>query len=175
MPLHLDSGWVMKEIHELLNNNREYSKNFALSSLSSAPKRRLIVITCMDCRININNALGLEDGDANIIRNAGAIITEDVLRSLVISHHSFDTKDVLIIGHTNCGLSYVNQNEFTQKIVEKTGSELDNPIDFLGFKDLEKTILEQVRIVENHPWLKGRLNILGTVYDTETGKLKTLH
>jgi carbonic anhydrase len=156
---------------ELLQANLEFVKNFNLGDLAVRPRRRVAVLACMDSRILFERCLGLKPGDAHMIRNAGGIATEDALRSLIVSHHLLDTKEFIIINHTDCGLLRVREDELKQSLAEKMGTSAGAPAHFYAFDDLEKNVREQVRQVKSHPWIPRQIPVRGFVYDVKTGKL----
>jgi carbonic anhydrase len=156
---------------ELLQANLEFVKNFDLGDLAVRPRRRVAVLACMDSRILFERCLGLKPGDAHMIRNAGGIATEDALRSLIVSHHLLDTKEFIIINHTDCGLLRVREDELKHSLAEKMGTSAGAPAHFYAFDDLEKNVREQVRQVKSHPWIPRQIPVRGFVYEVKTGKL----
>ena len=161
----------MSVADELLQANLEFVKNFNLGDLAVRPRRRVAVLACMDSRILFERCLGLKPGDAHMIRNAGGIATDDALRSLIVSHHLLDTKEFIIINHTDCGLLRVREDELKQSLAEKMGTSAGAPAHFYAFDDLEKNVREQVRRVKSHPWIPRQIPVRGFVYDVKTGKL----
>ena len=162
----------MSVADELLQANEVFARNFNLGELSHRPKRKVAVLACMDCRIPLENCLGLKPGDAHMIRNAGGIATEDALRSLIISHHLLDTQEFIIINHTDCGLLKVKEYELRQRLAEKMGAIASEPAHFHGFDDLETNVREQVHRVRSHPWIPKQIPVRGFIYDVKTGRLK---
>jgi carbonic anhydrase len=156
---------------ELLKANAEFVKNVDLGDLAVRPRRRLAVLACMDSRILFERCLGLQPGDAHMIRNAGGIATDDALRSLIVSHHLLDTEEFIIINHTDCGLLKINEYELRAKLAEKMGTIASEPSHFYGFDDLEKNVREQVQRVKSHPWIPKHIPVRGFIYDVKTGKL----
>lgn len=137
---------------------------------SPRPQRRLVVVTCMDTRLDPYKALGLAAGDAHILRNAGGIVTEDVIRSLVLSSHTLGTRELMLISHTDCGLLNLPEEKLVDELEQRTGSAAVSPGEFHAFADLEANVRRQVRRVRNHPWLQ-HLTTRGFVYDVAAGKL----
>jgi carbonic anhydrase len=156
---------------ELLTANEEFVKNFNLGDLAVKPRRRVAVLACMDSRILFERCLGLEPGDAHMIRNAGGIATDDALRSLIVSHHLLETQEFIIINHTDCGLLKVNEYELRSHLTSKMGAIASEPSHFYGFYDLEKNVREQVQRVRSHPWIPKHIPVRGFIYDVKTGKL----
>jgi carbonic anhydrase len=157
---------------ELLQANEIFARNFTLGGLSHRPQRKIAVLACMDCRIPLDDCLGLKPGEAHMIRNAGGIATEDVLRSLIISHHLLDTQEFIIINHTDCGMLKVKEYELRAKLTEKMGTVASEPAHFYAFDDLEENVRRQVQRVKAHPWIPKHIPVRGFIYDVKTGKLK---
>lgn len=161
----------MSVIDEVLKANEEYYRTFASGLLPVQPQRKLAVLTCMDARIHIAGILGLEHGDAHIIRNAGGIVTEDTLRSLLISHHLLGTQEFMIIGHTDCGMLTFRDEELRKRLLRETGAAVVSPAHFYAFSDLEDNVHEQILKVRSHPWIPQIITVRGFVYDVRTGRL----
>jgi len=161
----------MSEIDNVLKWNEEFARHFTLRDLSRRPARRLAVLACMDARLNVEQALGLAPGDAHIIRNAGAIVSDDVLRSLVLSHHELGAREIMIVGHTECGVLGLDDRELRSRLEVQFGP-AQIPQSFLGFANLENSIREQMRQVRSHPWLRERVVVRGFAYDVKTGMLR---
>jgi carbonic anhydrase len=157
---------------ELLKANQEFVKNFNLGDLAVKPRRRVAVLACMDSRILFERCLGLEPGDAHMIRNAGGIATDDALRSLIVSHHLLETREFIIINHTDCGLLKVKEYELRSHLTGKMGAIASEPSNFYGFDDLEENVRAQVQRVKSHPWIPKHVPVRGFVYDVKTGRLK---
>ena len=161
----------MSEIDNVLKWNEEFARHFTLRDLSKRPARRLAVLACMDARLNVEQALGLAPGDAHIIRNAGAIVSEDALRSLVLSHHELGAREIMIVGHTECGVLGLDDCELRSRLEVQFGP-AETPKSFHGFPNLENSIREQMRQVSSHPWLRARVVVRGFAYDVKTGMLR---
>jgi carbonic anhydrase len=157
----------MPAVEELLRANAAYAESFTKGDLEAPPRRRFAVVTCMDARLVPPAALGLEEGDAHVIRNAGGLVTDDVLRSLAISHWELGTQEVVVIAHTRCGLLTLDNAKLRAKI----GDAADG-VDFLPFRELETSVLESVRRVRESPLLPESFAASGMVYDVETGRLR---
>jgi carbonic anhydrase len=125
----------------------------------------------MDARQAIFDMLGLKPGDALIIRNAGGIVTDDVLRSLIVAHHLLSAREVMVINHTECGLLTFKDDEMRARLRQTTGSDAETPGHFHSFSDLEQNIRTQVQKVKSHPWLPTSLTARGFIYDVKTGRL----
>jgi len=159
------------ELAEVANDG--FARTFPESdaALPPEPAQRLAVVTCMDARLDPYRMLGLTPGDAHVIRNAGGIVTDDVIRSLILSHHALGTREVMVINHTCCGLLNLNDQKFRQQLTELTGRDAEDLHTFHGFADLERNVREQVQRVTDHPWLSQRLAVTGYTYDVKTGRL----
>jgi carbonic anhydrase len=161
----------MAVIDELLAANQEYAARFTLGDLPLPPARKLAVVACMDARLTVSQVLGIKTGDAHIIRNAGGIVTEDALRSLIISHHLLGTQEIMIINHTDCGMLTFKDEELRSRLQQLTGTAVVAPAYFHAFPDLAANVREQVQKVRSHPWLPESISVRGFIYDVKTGKL----
>lgn len=161
----------MSVTDEILIANEQYSRNHVLKHLSPRPRKKVVIITCMDTRLSIKT-LGLETGDAHILRNAGGIVTDDVIRSLLISHYKLGTEEVLIINHTDCGMLTFTDEEFRGELQCQSGTASVSPTQFHAFKDVEKNVRDQLQKLKSHPWVKKEIGLRGFVYDVKTGRLK---
>jgi carbonic anhydrase len=158
----------MSAIDHLLQANREYVAGFP-GPRPVRPKLRLTVIACMDSRLDLFGALGLEIGDAHLIRNAGGVVTEDVLRSLAISQRKLGTQAVMLIQHTNCGMEGLDDAAFRAEIEAETGvaPTWDEP----GFSDVSANMRESIARVRECPWVPHRDEVRGFVFDVATSLL----
>ncbi len=162
----------MSVADELLKANEQFVKSFDLGNLAVRPKRHVAVLACMDSRILFERCLGLQPGDAHMIRNAGGIATDDAIRSLIVSHHLLDTQEFIIINHTDCGLLKVREYELRARLAEKMGVVASEPAHFYAFDDLEANVRQQIARVKSHPWIPKHIPVRGFVYDVKTGRLK---
>ena len=162
----------MSVADELLKANETFARNFTLGELSVRPKRRVAVLACMDSRILFEHCLGLEPGDAHMIRNAGGIATEDALRSLIVSHHLLDTQEFIIINHTDCGLLKVQEYELRAELTRKMGAIASEPAHFYAFDNLEENVRQQIQRVKSHPWIPKHIPVRGFIYDVKSGRLQ---
>jgi carbonic anhydrase len=163
----------MSVIDELLEANREYVKTFDRGDLPMPPGRRLAVVTCMDARIVPSRQLGLEEGDAHVIRNAGGR-ARDALRSLVISQRLLGTNEIAVIHHTDCGMLTFTNPDLHAKVKQDLGAD-SSGIDFLPFSDVEESVREDVAFLLSSPLIPGDVLIRGFVYDVRTGGLTEVH
>ena len=152
---------------EVLAANDRYADTFAKGGLPMPPGRRFAVVTCMDARLDPARFLGLEEGDAHVIRNAGGLVTDDALRSLVISHHLLGTQEALVIAHEDCGML-----TFTNDVLhDRLGADARG-IDFLPFANLDDSVRASVRRIRESPLLPDGFAATGFVYDVRTGALR---
>jgi carbonic anhydrase len=161
----------MSVIDNALRANDEYASGFALGDLAMPPKRHLAVVACMDARLTVEQMLGLDTGDAHIIRNAGGLASDDAIRSLVISHHLLGTREFMVINHTDCGMLTFRDDELRQRLEQDTGRQAAVPAHFHAFDDLEANVRKQVRAIREHPWIPEAIPVRGFVYDVRTGRL----
>jgi carbonic anhydrase len=159
------------EFARLLAENRRYTESFDRSALTAAPLSRLVIVACMDARLDVEETLGLRTGDAHIIRNAGGLVTDDVIRSLIVSLELLGTDEIVVIEHTGCGLHGVDEPALRAAVAATSGLPVDDvPIAFGGFGDLEQNVRAQVAILREHPLLR-RVPVHGLVFDVSTGRL----
>lgn len=139
---------------------------------SATPARSAVVVTCMDARIDAIRALGFEPGDAHVLRNAGAVVSDDVLRSLVLSQRLFGTRTVYVMAHTDCGLRKIDDDELAAELEAETGA--PPPFAFGSFRDLEEHVRTSVERVRSCPWLPNRDDVRGCVLDLSDGTVRTV-
>ena len=156
---------------ELLSANEAYASDFSKGDLPVPPGRRFAVVTCMDARLDPAKFLGLEEGDAHVIRNAGGLVTDDALRSLVISHWLLGTQEALVIAHTDCGMLTFTNEELRGKLAYETGAETSQ-LDFLPFGDLDESVRASIRKIADSPLLPDAFEAHGFVYDVESGRIR---
>jgi carbonic anhydrase len=154
----------MPVVDEVREANRSYASGFAKGNLPMPPGRKFAVVTCMDARLDPAKFLGLEEGDAHVIRNAGAVVTDDAIRSLVISHHLLGTQEALVIAHSDCGMLTFQDEELQDR--------LDTDIEFHAFPDLEDSVRNGVQKIRDSALLPDTFEAHGFVYDVETGELR---
>jgi carbonic anhydrase len=161
----------MSIIDQVLKSNAGYAEEFDLGLLPGRPLRKLAVVSCMDCRMTVEQILGLQPGDAHILRNAGGMVTEDILRSLLISHYMLGVEEFMIINHTQCGMMTFQDDDLRRKLIEQTGTATITPSGFWTFHGLEEHVREQIQKLTSHPWIPHTIPVRGFVYDVKTGKL----
>jgi carbonic anhydrase len=137
---------------------------------SRSPSRHLVVLTCMDSRIDVFEVLGLKNGEAHIIRNAGAMVTDDVQRSIALSQRYLGTVDVVLIQHTDCGMGRFDAGKFRRQLLEETGE--DPGWDVEGFDDVDESVRTQLGVLATSPWLRHDGQTVGLVYECDTGRLR---
>lgn len=164
----------MSKTDEALAANAEYARNFQLGHLPMPPARKLAILACMDARMSLEPMLGLKTGDAHIIRNAGGIVTDDALRSLIISQQLLGTEEVLIINHTDCGMLTFKEDDLRAKLEAQTRTAVVAPVHFHAFSDLEENVRQQIQKVQSHPWIPNNISVRGFVYDVKAGRLKEI-
>jgi carbonic anhydrase len=161
----------MSVIDEVLQSNEVYARTHELRRLTPRPERHLAILTCMDTRLSIRT-LGLKTGDAHIIRNAGGIVTDDSLRSLLVSHYLLDTQEFMVINHTDCGLMHTSEQDLRNRIQTRTGTAAIAPAFFFAFQNIEENVRHQLQKLRTHPWIPEKIIIRGFVYDVSSGKLR---
>ena len=163
----------MSVIDDVLAANELYSRTHELRNLTPRPAPKLAILTCMDTRLSIRT-LGLKTGDAHIIRNAGGIVTEDSLRSLIVSHHLLGTEEIMVINHTDCGLMHTSEQDLRTRIQNRTGTAAVSPAFFYAFENVEENVRHQLQKLRSHPWIPAAITVRGFVYDVSTGKLREI-
>jgi len=160
----------MTATDDLLRNNAAYAARFDKGALPRAPGKHVAVVTCMDARMDIFGILGLGEGDANVIRNSGGVVTDDVIRSLAISQRLLGTREVVLVMHTDCGMHGLADTEFRDRV--QSEARLRPPWATEGFADLEQALREGVARVRTSPFLPHTGAVRGFVYEVETGRLR---
>jgi carbonic anhydrase len=158
----------MAEIDRMLEANELWAQQFP-GSKPVRPARKVAVVACMDARIPLFGVLGLEIGDAHVIRNAGGVVTEDVIRSLTLSQHALGTREIVLVHHTECGLQTTDDVSFADAVERATGRR--PPWAARTFADVDDDVRESIRLIEESPYLLSH-EVRGTVYDVATGRLR---
>ena len=159
------------EYARLLAENDRYTEAFDRSALTASPLSGLVIVACMDARLDVEEALGLRTGDAHIIRNAGGLVTDDVIRSLVVSMELLGTSEIVVIEHTGCGLHGADEAGIRERAAANSGLPIDQvSMSFGAFTDLTENVRGQVAILRTHPYLR-RVPVHGLVFDVATGRL----
>ena len=158
----------MDPIDELLENNRAFAASQGPSQLAQRPSRGVAIVTCMDARIDVIALLGLRAGEAHVLRNAGALVTDDVIRSLAISQRRLGTTEVMVIAHTNCGMQSLTDEGFRAELEEAAGVAPEFAVG--SFADLDESVRESLRRIGSSPFLLDAVR--GFVYDVQTHRLR---
>ena len=159
----------MSVTDELLANNQSYAASFDKGSLPMPPGKKLAVVACMDARLNVYGMLGLQEGDAHVIRNAGGVVTDDEIRSLAISQRLLGTDEIILIHHTDCGMLTFTDDEFRAQVQADTGIKPNWSCE--TFADLEEDVRQSIARIKNSPFIPKKDSVRGFVYDVATGKL----
>lgn len=162
----------MSVIDDVLRANESYVARFNAGNLPMPPTRKLAVVACMDARLDVAQILGLNPGDAHVIRNAGGIVTGDALRSLIISHHLLGTQEFMIINHTDCGMLTFRDAELIDRLRKSTGTSTVGPAAFHAFTNIEDNVRQQIQKLRSHPWIPQGIPVRGFIYDVKTGRLR---
>jgi carbonic anhydrase len=157
-------------VDELVANNEAFAASLPARHLDVRPRRRLVVVTCMDARLDVFAALGLREGDAHILRNAGGVITDDVIRSLAVSQRRLGTREVMLIHHTDCGMQTLTDDGFRAELQEATGVAPAFAIESFG--DVEADVRQSILRVRRNPFVLHRDVVRGFVYDVDTHRLR---
>jgi carbonic anhydrase len=160
----------MSVTDELLQNNAAYAASFEKGDLPLPPARGVAVVACMDARLDVHKILGLEEGDAHVIRNAGGVITDDEVRSLTISQRLLGTREVILIHHTDCGMLTFSDDELKQQIHEDVGMKPHFSME--SFSDLEEDVRQSIARIKASPFIPHKDAVRGFIYEVETGRLQ---
>jgi carbonic anhydrase len=160
----------MSTIDELVANNESYAASFSDGQLPTPPARKLAVIACMDARMNVYEILGLRDGDAHVIRNAGGVVTDDEIRSLAISQRLLGTEEIMLIHHTECGMLTFSDDEFRRSIEQETGIRPAWAVE--TFPDLDADVRQSIARIKTSPFIPHTDKVRGFVYDVRSGRLR---
>ena len=160
----------MSVTDELLANNEKYAAAFDKGDLPLPPGKKVAVVACMDARLNPYGALGLQEGDAHVIRNAGGVVTDDEIRSLAISQRLLGTDEVILVHHTDCGMLTFNDDDFKRAIQEDVG--IKPAWSAEAFGDLDEDVRQSIARIKASPFIPKKDSVRGFVYEVETGKLR---
>jgi carbonic anhydrase len=160
----------MSTTDELLANNESYAAAFDKAELQVPPARKVAVIACMDARLNVYGILGLQEGDAHVVRNAGGVVTDDGIRSLAISQRLLGTEEIILIHHTDCGMLTFTDDEFKSTIQEETGIKPQWAAE--AFTDLDTDVRQSIARIKASPFIPFKHSVRGFVYEVETGRLR---
>jgi carbonic anhydrase len=154
----------------LLQNNEAYASSFDKGDLPMPPGKKVAVLACMDARLDPARALGLEEGDAHVIRNAGGVVTEDAIRSLTISQRLLGTTEIILIHHTDCGMLTFSDDEVKAKIAAETGIRPSFALE--AFDDVDQDVRQSIARIKASPFVPAKEAVRGFVYEVESGKLR---
>jgi len=159
----------MSATDELLKHAEDYAANFDRGELPLPPAKGVVVLACMDARLNPYGILGLSEGDAHVIRNAGGVVTDDEIRSLAISQRLLGTKEIILIHHTDCGMLTFTDDEFKKQLQDDTGIKPSWSAE--AFDDLETDVRQSIARIKSSPFIPNKESVRGFVYDVKTGRL----
>jgi carbonic anhydrase len=161
---------AMSVTDELLANNERYAEGFDKGDLALPPAKKLAVVACMDARLHVSKLLGLEEGDAHIIRNAGGVITNYEIRSLAISQRLLGTREIVLIHHTDCGMLTFKDDDFRHQIEDETGVRPEWAAE--AFEELDKDVRQNIARIKASPFIPHKDSVRGFVYDVTNGHLR---
>ena len=160
----------MSVTDELLENAKNYADGFDKGDLPLPPAKKVAVVACMDARLNPYGILGLQEGDAHVIRNAGGVVTDDEIRSLAISQRLLGTEEIILIHHTDCGMLTFTDDEFKRKVQDDTGIKPEWAAE--AFPDLDEDVRQSMARIKASPFIPNKDSVRGFVYEVETGNLR---
>jgi carbonic anhydrase len=166
----INRGDDVSTTDELLKNNESYAAGFDKGDLPMPPGKKVAVVACMDARLNVAGALGLHEGDAHVIRNAGGVVTDDEIRSLAISQRLLGTEEIILIHHTDCGMLTFTDDEFKRSIEQETGIKPEWAAEAFG--DLEADVRQSIARIKASPFVPRKDSVRGFIFEVETGKLR---
>ena len=164
----------MSYFENFLKANQAYVELHGDLHLSIKPKTKVAIVTCMDSRLHVAPALGLALGDAHILRNAGGRVTDDMIRSLVISQQQMGTREIVVLHHTDCGAQTFQNEEFQEYLKAELGVDVSDQ-DFLPFQDVEESVREDMQLLRESPLIPDDVVISGAVYDVDTGSMREVY
>ena len=159
----------MSVTDDLVRNNQSYAGSFKKGDLPLPPAKHVAVVACMDARLDVHKILGLQEGDAHVIRNAGGAVTDDAIRSLAISQRLLGTKEIILIHHTDCGMLTFTDDEVKAKIEKETGVRPAFALE--AFSDLDEDVKQSIARIKASPFIPNKSSVRGFVYDVRSGKL----
>jgi carbonic anhydrase len=160
----------MSVTDELLRNAEKYAESFGKGELPLPPAKKVAVVACMDARLIPTRVLGLEEGDAHVIRNAGGVVTDDEIRSLAISQRLLGTEEIILIHHTDCGMLTFTDDEFKRAVQDDTGIKPEWAVE--AFADLDEDVRQSIARIKASPFIPNKHSVRGFVYEVETGRLR---
>jgi carbonic anhydrase len=163
-------GGEMSSTDELLTYNDAFAASFDKGGLPPEPAKKVVVVACMDARLNVYAALGLREGDAHVLRNAGGAVTDDTIRSLALSQRLLGTEEIVLIHHTGCGMLTITDEEFKRAVEEDTGVRPGWAVE--AFTDLDADVRQSIARIKASPFIPRKDAVRGFVYEVETGRLR---
>jgi len=163
----------MSVIDEFLANNEIYADTFTKGSLPMPPAKQVAIVACMDARLETGALLRLVEGDAHVIRNAGGVVTDDVIRSLTISQRLLGTREIMLIHHTDCGMLTFKDDELKQQILDETGIKPQFAME--AFNDVDEDVRQSIARVKANPYIPHREQVRGFVYEVKSGQLREVN
>ncbi|MET3633841.1 beta-class carbonic anhydrase [Streptococcus porcorum] len=160
----------MTRFDDFLTNNQNFARVFPNGHIPTPPRKEVAIVSCMDARIHVAQIFGLSLGDAHIIRNAGGRVTDDIIRSLVISEQLLGTKEIIVMHHTDCGLHKKDNQALWTNLAPVLGDDVKS-VDFLPFEDIETSVTDDVLLLKNSPLIPKDIVISGAIYDVDTGRV----
>jgi carbonic anhydrase len=160
----------MSATDELLENAAGYAASFGPRNLPSQPAKGIAIVACMDARLDVYRLLGLQEGDAHVIRNAGGVVTDDTIRSVTISQWQLGTREIVLIHHTDCGMLTIDEHGFRAQLERETGVEPEWAVE--AFDDLDADVRESIARIDASPFIPHKASVRGFVYEVETGRLR---
>ncbi|MGT2911468.1 beta-class carbonic anhydrase [Streptococcus cameli] len=160
----------MTRFDEFMESNHQFAAHFPNGHIPTPPGKEVAIVSCMDARIHVAQIFGLSLGDAHIIRNAGGRVTEDIIRSLVVSEQLLGTKEVIVMHHTDCGLHQKTNEELSEQLCPILGKKVQE-MDFYPFRDLAESVRDDVRRLKDSPLIPEEIVIRGAVYDVDNGRV----
>jgi carbonic anhydrase len=159
----------MSTTDELISNNESYARSFRKGELAMPPAKHVAVLACMDARLDVHKILGLEEGEAHVIRNAGGVATDDAIRSLVISQRLLGTTEIILIHHTDCGMLTFKDDDLKAKIQDEVGIRPQFALE--AFDDVEDDVEQSIARIKASPFVPNKTSVRGFVYDVSSGRL----
>ena len=156
---------------DYLANNAEYAKSFQ-GPLPLPPSKHVAVVACMDARLDVHSLLGIKEGEAHVIRNAGGVVTDDAIRSLAISQRLLGTEEIILIHHTDCGMLTFSDDEFKRSLLDETGIKPAWAVE--AFDDLDEDVRQSLARIQASPFIPHKDSVRGFVYDVHTGELREI-
>jgi carbonic anhydrase len=157
-------------VEELVRNNEAYADSFDKEDLPLPPAKKVAILACMDARLDVHRVLGLQQGDAHVIRNAGGVVTDDAIRSLMISQRLLATEEIMLIHHTDCGMLTFSDDELKAEVHEDIGVKPHFSLE--AFDDLEEDVRQSIARIKTSPFIPRKTHIRGFIYDVHSGRLQ---